>query len=172
MHKKLRRNEQITGKTVRLVRAEGGQIVVTLEKALQEANAANLDLVEVVAASEDQPAVCKLMDYSKKRYQEKKKSAENKKKQTRVKIKEIKLRVVTDEGDIQVKLRNLRRFLESGDKAKVTIWFRGREIVTQKEMALALMTRLYDELETIASMEVAPKLEGRQMMMILAPKKK
>lgn len=172
MQKKLRRNEQITAKTVRLVNAEGEQLVVTLDKALREAAEARLDLVEVVPASENQPAVCKLMDYSKKRYQDKKKSSESKKKQTRIKVKEVKLRVVTDEGDIQVKLRNLRRFLESGDKAKVTIWFRGREIVTQKDMALGLMTRLYGELDDIAAMELAPKLEGRQMIMILVPRKK
>ena len=130
---------------------------------------AGVDLVEV--APNAVPPVCRLMDYGKFRYQEQKKAQEAKAKQKVVQIKEVKFRPATNENDFQTKLRSLKRFLEDGDKAKITLRFRGREMAHQ-QFGTQLMDRVREELVDIAQVEHAPKLEGRQMIMVLAPKKK
>jgi translation initiation factor IF-3 len=132
------------------------------------AQEAELDLVQI---SDSDPIVCKLMDYGKFLYEKKKQDNEAKKKQHQIQVKEVKFRPGTDEGDYQVKLRNLIRFLEAGDKAKVTLRFRGREMAHQ-ELGMQLMNRIEGDLEELGLVEQRPKLEGRQMIMVLAPKKK
>lgn len=118
-----------------------------------------------------QPPVCRLMDYGKFKYQEQKKAHEAKLKQKIIQVKEVKFRPGTDEGDYQIKLRNLLRFLEEGDKAKITLRFRGREMAHQ-EFGIRLLERVRNDLEAVAQVEQMPKLEGRQMIMVVAPKKK
>ena len=117
------------------------------------------------------PPVCRIMDYGKYLYQQKKKTIDSKKKQHRIKVKEIKFRPVTDEGDYQVKLRNLIRFLEQGNKVKVTVRFRGREL-SHREIGIELLKRVSEDLVEYGSIEQFPKMEGRQMVMILGPKKR
>ena len=129
----------------------------------------DVDLVEIVATAT--PPVCRLMDYGKFKYLEQKKAAEAKAKQTVIEIKEIKFRPGTDDGDYNIKMRNIRRFLAEGDKVKVTLRFRGREI-THQELGLALLNRIRDELAESIIVEQFPKLEGRQMIMMIAPGKK
>lgn len=133
------------------------------------AEEAELDLVEI--APNAQPPVCRLMDYGKFKYHESKKKHEAKLKQKQVQVKEVKLRPGTDENDYQVKLRNLQRFLAEGDKAKVTLRFRGREMAHQ-DIGMAQLKRIEADLIELAVVEQHPKLEGRQMVMMLAPKKK
>lgn len=143
--------------------------IVTLHQALSMAEEAELDLVEI--APNAQPPVCRLMDYGKFKYHESKKKHEAKLKQKQVQVKEVKLRPGTDENDYQVKLRNLQRFLAEGDKAKVTLRFRGREMAHQ-DIGMAQLKRIEADLIELAVVEQHPKLEGRQMVMMLAPKKK
>lgn len=143
--------------------------IVSLAEALRMAAEADVDLVEIAATAN--PPVCRLMDYGKFKYQEQKKAHEAKQKQHVIDIKEVKFRPGTDEGDYQIKLRNLRRFLEDGDKGKVTLRFRGREI-THQEIGMRLLERIRDDLADVAVVEHMPKLEGRQMVMVLAPKRK
>ena len=143
--------------------------VVPIQEALRLAGEYDVDLVEVVATAN--PPVCRLMDYGKFKYLEQKKAAEAKAKQTVIEIKEIKFRPGTDDGDYNIKMRNIRRFLADGDKVKVTLRFRGREI-THQELGLALLNRIRDELVDIVLVEQFPKLEGRQMIMMLAPARK
>lgn len=140
-----------------------------MRDALQRAEDAELDLVEIAPNAE--PPVVRIMDYGKFKYEESKKKHEAKLKQKQVQIKEIKFRPGTDENDYQIKLRNLIRFLEDGDKAKITLRFRGREI-THQEIGLAQLKRVEADLSEIAVVEQFPKMEGRQMVMLLAPKKK
>lgn len=135
---------------------------------MEAAGEADLDLVQI---SDGDPIVCKIMDYGKKLYEEKKQKAEAKKRQHQVQIKEIKFRPGTEEGDYQIKLRNLRRFLEDGNKAKVSIRFRGREMAHQN-IGMELMNRVEKDLEELGSVEQRPKLEGRQMVMVIGPVKK
>lgn len=150
--------------------AEGNQVgVVSIQDALIQAQEAELDLVEISPGAE--PPVCRIMDHGKFIYQQKKKAATAKKKQKQVEVKQVILRPVTDEGDYQVKLRNLIRFLEQGDKAKITMRFRGREM-SHQEIGLALLQRLAKDLEEYGSLEQAPRMEGRQMHMVVGPKKK
>ena len=129
----------------------------------------DVDLVEIVPTAT--PPVCRLMDYGKFKYQEQKKAAEAKAKQTVIEIKEVKFRPGTDDGDYNIKMRNIRRFLDEGDKCKVTLRFRGREI-THQEIGLALLARIRDELADTIVVEQFPKLEGRQMIMMIAPSRK
>ncbi|APR94422.1 translation initiation factor IF-3 [Pandoraea thiooxydans] len=129
----------------------------------------DLDLVEI--APQAQPPVCRLMDYGKFKYQESKKAHEAKLKQKVIQIKEVKFRPGTDEGDYQVKLRNLQRFLDEGDKTKITLRFRGREMAHQ-EIGMRVLERLRADLDEIGQVEQMPKMEGRQMIMVLAPKRK
>eukprot|EP00752_Nemacystus_decipiens_P017994 g16127.t1 len=163
-------NEDIQSSKVRLVAADGGQRgIVPREEALAEARASGLDLVLV--APEADPPVCKIMDYGKHLFEQKKTRAAQRKKQKQIQVKEIKFRPGTEEGDYQVKLRNLKRFLEEGDKAKVSLRFRGREVV-HPEIGMTLMDRITQDLEELGSVEAEPKFEGRQVVMVLAPKKK
>ncbi len=143
--------------------------VVSLAEALRLAGDMDVDLIEIVATAT--PPVCRLMDYGKFKYQEQKKAAEAKAKQTVIEIKEIKFRPGTDDGDYNIKLRNIRRFLEEGDKCKITLRFRGREI-THQEIGMALLQRLRDDLGDTIVVEQFPKLEGRQMIMMIAPGRK
>jgi translation initiation factor IF-3 len=155
---------------VRLIGPTGEQIgVVNTNDALVAARENDLDLV-LIADSSD-PPVAKIMDFGKRLYEEKKAKAAAKKKQHQLQVKEIKFRPGTDIGDYQVKLRNLVRFLEDGDKAKVTIRFRGREMAHQ-ELGMQMLERLEKDLEEHGVVEARPKLEGRQMIMVIAPKKK
>lgn len=143
--------------------------IVSLAEALRLSEEAEVDLVEIAPTA--QPPVCRLMDYGKFKYQEQKKAHDAKQKQKVIEVKEVKFRPGTDEGDYQIKLRNLRRFLEDGDKGKVTLRFRGREI-THQELGMRLLERVRDDLVDCSLVENMPKLEGRQMIMVLAPKKK
>ncbi len=143
--------------------------IVSLMEALRMAGELDVDLVEIAATAV--PPVCRLMDYGKFKYQEQKKAAEAKAKQTVIEIKEIKFRPGTDDGDYNIKLRNIRRFLDDGDKCKITLRFRGREI-THQELGLALLNRIRDDLADSIVIEQFPKLEGRQMIMMIAPGRK
>ncbi|BDY04981.1 translation initiation factor IF-3 [Ferrimonas sp. YFM] len=128
-----------------------------------------MDLVEISPNAE--PPVCRIMDYGKFLYEQAKNQKEQRKKTKRIQVKEVKFRPGTDEGDYQVKLRNLTRFLEDGDKAKITLRFRGREMAHQ-DLGLKLLNRIKDDLAELAQVEAFPKVEGRQAVMVLAPKKK
>ncbi|QEW05854.1 translation initiation factor IF-3 [Nitrincola iocasae] len=162
-------NENIRATELRLIAADGAQVgIVTIDQALELALASELDLVQI---SDSDPIVCKIMDYGKHQYELKKKANEAKKKQTQMQVKEVKFRPGTDEGDYQVKLRNLIRFLESGDKTKVTLRFRGREMAHQ-ELGMQLLKRIEADLSEFGIVEQHPKMEGRQMVMVVAPKKK
>ena len=143
--------------------------VVSIMEALRLAGESDVDLVEIVATAV--PPVCRLIDYGKLKYQEQKKAADAKSKQTVVEIKEIKFRPGTDDGDYNIKMRNIKRFLDEGDKVKVTLRFRGREI-THQEIGMNLLNRIRDELVDLIVVEQFPKLEGRQMVMMIAPGKK
>ena len=143
--------------------------IVSINEALRLAGEYDVDLVEIVATAT--PPVCRLMDYGKFKYQEQKKAADAKSKQTVIDIKEIKFRPGTDDGDYNIKMRNIKRFLDDGDKCKITLRFRGREI-THQEIGMALLNRIRDELRDLIVVEQFPKLEGRQMVMMIAPGKK
>ena len=163
-------NEEIDVPEVRLIDAEGEQAgVVSLEEALSAAQAATLDLVEISPDAE--PPVCKIMDYGKKLFEVKKQQAAQRKKQKQTQVKEMKFRPGTDVGDYQIKLRNLTRFLENGDKAKVTLRFRGREMAHQ-ELGMEMLKRIEVDLEDLGAVEQYPKMEGRQLTMVIAPKSK
>ena len=155
---------------MRLIGANGEQVgIVTIEEAQQASLDADMDLVEISPTAE--PPVCKIMDYGKFRFEENKKRHEAKKKQKQIQIKEVKFRPNTDIGDYNVKLRNLTRFLEEGDKTKVTLRFRGREMAHQ-ELGLELLQRIEKDLEELSTVEQMPRREGRLMVMVLAPKKR
>lgn len=153
-----------------MIDAEGEQAgIVSLQAALNMAEEAGLDLVEIAPMA--QPPVCRVMDFGKFKYQESKKAHEAKQKQKQIQVKEVKLRPATDENDYQIKLRNLKRFLEEGDKCKVTLRFRGREMAHQ-EFGLRQLERVKNDLEEFGQVEQMPKMEGRQMVMVIAPLKK
>jgi len=155
---------------VRLVAADGGQRgIVSRDEALDEAKRSGMDLVLI--APDAEPPVVKVMDYGKHLFEVKKTKAAQRKKQKQIQVKEMKFRPGTEEGDYQVKLRNLIRFLEDGDKAKVSLRFRGREVV-HPEIGMQLMTRIEDDLAEYGAVETEPKFEGRQVIMVLAPKRK
>jgi translation initiation factor IF-3 len=160
-------NDQIQVSEVRLIDENGDQVgVVPLEEGLSAAREKELDLVEISPDAE--PPVCRLMDYGKHLFELKQKQKESKKKTRQMQVKEVKFRPGTDIGDYQVKLRNLIRFLEAGDKTKVTIRFRGREMAHQ-ELGLELLQRVEADLAEYGSVEQKPNMEGRQMIMIVAP---
>ena len=142
--------------------------VMSVEDARQEAASSALDLVEIVPTGE--PPVCRVMDFGKFLFDQNKKRHAAKKKQKQIQVKEIKFRPGTDIGDYQIKLRNLRRFLENGDKVKVTLRFRGREMAHQ-ELGAQMLDRVESDLEELGNVEQYPKLEGRQMVMVIAPKR-
>ena len=163
-------NDEITATTVRLIGSDGQQVgIVPIGEARAKAEAETLDLVLI--ADQSDPPVCKIMDYGKHVFEAKKQKNLQKKKTKRTQIKEMKFRPGTDEGDYQVKLRNLVRFLENGDKAKVTLRFRGREMAHQ-DLGAELLRRVEADLAELGSVEQFPKMEGRQMTMVIAPKKK
>jgi len=166
----LRINGEISAPEIRLVGLEGEQLgIVSLAVANAIAEEKQVDLVEIAPMAH--PPVCRLMDYGKYKYRESKKRHEAKLKQKQIQVKEIKFRPGTDEGDYQIKLRNLVRFLEEGDKTKITLRFRGREMAHQ-EFGVRLLERIKTELEPHGVVEQFPKMEGRQLVMVMAPKKK
>jgi len=163
-------NAEITVPQVRLIDPEGLQLgIVSIQEALAKAEELTLDLVEISPDAE--PPVCRLMDFGKFIFEKRRSDKEAKKKQRQMQIKEIKIRPGTDEGDYQVKLRNLIRFLTEGDKAKVTLRFRGREMAHQ-ELGREMLKRISADLAEYAQVEQEPNLEGRAMVMVLAPKRK
>ena len=167
--KRVRRNEEIDAQEVRVIDAEGEQAgVMPLVDAIGLAKGVSLDLVEVSPNAE--PPVCRIMDFGKYLFEQNKKAQTSKRKQKQVHVKEIKFRPGTDEGDYQIKLRKLVEFLEYGDKTKVTLRFRGREMAHQ-ELGSKLLARVRDDLEEYGTVEQMPQMEGRQMIMVIAPKK-
>jgi translation initiation factor IF-3 len=155
---------------VRVIGAESEPLgIISLQEALAIAESQHLDLVEVSPTAV--PPVCRIMDFGKFKYQQSKKLQEAKKKQVQVQLKEVKLRPKTDEHDLQFKIKHVRRFLEEGNKAKITVVFRGREI-THMELGQTALEKFVDELQDVALIEVRPKMEGRNMFIIVAPKVK
>jgi len=168
--KKATINEAIEASQVRLIGAEGEQVgIVSLADALATAQSASLDLVQI--AGDSDPIVCKVMDYGKHLFEIKKNKAAAKKKQKQQQVKEMKFRPGTDIGDYNIKLRNVIRFLEAGDKAKISLRYRGREMAHQ-ELGMEMLKRIEIDLEECGVVEQHPKMEGRQLLMIVAPKKK
>ena len=166
----MRINGEINVPEVRLLGPEGQQIgIVSLVEATRQADEAELDLVEIAPTAT--PPVCRIMDFGKFKYREAKKAHEAKLKQKQIQVKEIKFRPGTDDGDYNIKVRNLMRFLEEGDKTKITLRFRGREMAHQ-ELGVALLRRVEADLAPFGQVEQFPKMEGRQMVMIIGPKKK
>tara|TARA_B100001123_G_scaffold98420_1_gene113212 strand:- start:1586 stop:2086 length:501 start_codon:yes stop_codon:yes gene_type:complete len=163
-------NEEIRAKKIRLIGNKGEQLgIVQIEEALEKAKELSLDLVQMV--KEGDPIVCKLMDHGKHVFDTKKQKSASKKKQKRIQIKEIKFRPVTEENDYQIKVNKIRNFLEDGNKAKVTLRFRGREMAHQ-DIGMELLKRVEGDLEGMANVEQFPTLEGRQLIMLMAPTKK
>ncbi|MGP1956633.1 MAG: translation initiation factor IF-3 [Arsenophonus sp. NC-PE1-MAG3] len=164
-------NTEIRASEVRLTGLDGEQIgIISLKEGLEKAEEAGVDLVEISPNAE--PPVCRIMDYGKFLYEKSKSLKEQKKKQKVIQVKEIKFRPGTDEGDYQVKLRNLIRFLDDGDKVKITLRFRGREMAHQ-QIGIDMLNRIKNDLDEMSVVESFPsKIEGRQMIMVLVPKKK
>jgi translation initiation factor IF-3 len=163
-------NHAIRAPEVRVITHDGEQLgVLSLREALEAAEARQLDLVEVSPMAT--PPVCRIMDYGKFKYQQSKKQQEAKKKQVQVQVKEVKIRPKTDDHDLDFKVKHVRRFLEEGNKAKVTLVFRGREI-THQDIGRSVIEKFAAELADIAVVEVQPRVDGRQMFMIVAPKAK
>ncbi len=168
--KRVRRNEEIDATEVRVIDSAGEQRgVMPLADAIEVAREEGLDLVEV--SPNVDPPVCRIMDFGKHLFEQNKKAQSAKRKQKQVHVKEIKFRPGTDDGDYQIKLRKLIHFLEIGDKTKVTLRFRGREMA-HKELGAKLLTRVREDLEEFGVVEQVPQMEGRQMVMVIAPKKK
>ncbi|MDQ1302617.1 MAG: translation initiation factor [Pseudomonadota bacterium] len=166
----MRRNEEIDAREIRVIGSDGEQVgVLSREAALQLAAASAMDLVEISPTAV--PPVCRIMDFGKFLFEANKKAHAAKRKQKQIQVKEIKFRPGTDKGDYDIKMRNLIRFLEAGDKAKVTLRFRGREMAHQ-EIGVQLLQKVRQDLEAIGTVEQFPRLEGRQMVMVIAPKKK
>jgi translation initiation factor IF-3 len=167
--KRVRRNDEIEATEVRVIDSHGEQAgVMSLREGIELAKEEGLDLVEVSPNAE--PPVCRIMDFGKYLFEQNKKAQSAKRKQKQVHVKEIKFRPGTDEGDYQIKLGKLVHFLEIGDKTKVTLRFRGREMA-HKELGAQLLTRVRDDLEEYGTVEQMPQMEGRQMVMVIAPKK-
>lgn len=166
----MRRNEEIDAREIRVIGSDGEQVgVLSREAALQLASESAMDLVEISPTAV--PPVCRIMDFGKFLFEANKKAHAAKRKQKQIQVKEIKFRPGTDKGDYDIKMRNLIRFLEAGDKAKVTLRFRGREMAHQ-EIGVQLLQKVRQDLEAIGIVEQFPRLEGRQMVMVIAPKKK
>ncbi|MEZ5566164.1 MAG: translation initiation factor IF-3 [Gammaproteobacteria bacterium] len=169
-NKRVRRNDEIEAREIRVIGAEGEQVgILSREAALALAKESGLDLVEISPTAV--PPVCRIMDFGKFLFENNKKAHAAKRKQKQSQVKEIKFRPGTDEGDYQIKMRNLLKFLDSGDKAKVTLRFRGREMAHQ-EIGVRLLQRVRQDLEAVGTVEQFPRMEGRQMVMVIAPKKK
>jgi translation initiation factor IF-3 len=167
--KRVRRNDEIDASKVRVIDAEGEQAgVMSLRDGIELAKSVSLDLVEV--SPNVDPPVCRIMDFGKYLFEQNKKAQTSKRKQKQVHVKEIKFRPGTDEGDYKIKLRKLTEFLEYGDKTKITLRFRGREMAHQ-EIGANLLARVRKDLEEYGVVEQMPQMEGRQMIMVMAPKK-
>jgi translation initiation factor IF-3 len=167
--KRVRRNDEIEATEVRVIGSDGEQAgVMGLAAAIDLAKDEGLDLVEVSPMAE--PPVCRIMDFGKYLFEQNKKNQTAKRKQKQVHVKEIKFRPGTDEGDYQIKLRKLIEFLEDGDKTKITLRFRGREMA-HKELGAQLLARVRDDLEEYGTVEQMPQMEGRQMVQVIAPRK-
>ncbi|MDT8321754.1 MAG: translation initiation factor IF-3 [Xanthomonadales bacterium] len=167
--KEARRNEDITAPQVRVIGADGEQAgIMAVQEALDMADEAGLDLVEIAPNSE--PPVCRIMDYGKFKFEAAKKQQIAKKKQKNVQVKEVKFRPGTEEADYQVKMRNVKRFLAEGDKVKLTLRFRGREMA-HRELGAAMLKRVETDLGEEIQVESHPRMEGRQMVMMVSPKK-
>jgi len=165
-----RRNDQITAPRVRVIAADGAQVgILPTREALSQAEEQGLDLVEISPTAD--PPVCKIMDYGKFLYQRDKAQHAAKRKQKQIQVKEVKFRPTTDAADYQTKVRNAQRFIEEGDKVKVTVRYRGREMAHQ-ELGIQLMERVKADLGDLISVEQFPKMEGRQAVMVLSPKKR
>ncbi len=161
-------NESITSPDIRLIGHDGEMIgLVTPSEGIRRASALGLDLVEISPTAT--PPVCKIMDFGKFKYEMQKKAHEAKKKQKVIEIKEIKVRPTIADGDYQIKVRNATKFIQDGNKVRVSLMFRGRE-VTHNEVGFAVMTRFQDALSEVAKIEVPPKMEGKQIFMMLSPK--
>ena len=168
--KRVRRNAEINTSEVRVIGPNGEQVgIMSIQEALRSAESAGLDLVEV--APNAAPPVCRIMDYGKFVFEQNKKAQSARRKQKQIQVKEIKFRPGTEEGDYQVKLRNLIKFLSHGDKTKVTLRFRGREMAHQ-EIGAQLLKRVQDDLQEYGAVEQQPLMEGRQMVMVIAPRKR
>lgn len=162
-------NDEINAPEIRLIGKDGEQIgIVSIHKALSLAGENELDLVEIVPNAD--PPVCRIMDFGKFQFELNKKRHAARRKQKQIQIKEVKFRPGTEEGDYQVKMRNIVRFLENGDKVKVTLRFRGRELAHQ-ELGAKMLERIEQDLKELGTVEQFPKLEGRQMVMVIASKK-
>ena len=165
----VRRNDMIRAREVRVIGAEGEQLgILQRSEAIAMAQEVGCDLVEVSSNSE--PPVCRIMDYGKFKYEQQKKKQDAKKRQAVVQVKEIKVRPKTDEHDYETKVKHIRRFLEDGDRCKVTVFFRGREIV-HKDRGLDILERIVKDLEAVAKDDQEPRAEGRTLQMLLVPKK-
>ena len=163
-------NQQISASKVRLISESGEQLgIVAIEEAMKKASAASLDLVQL--ANDSEHPVCKLMDYGKHLFDKKKQKSASKKKQKRTQVKEIKFRPGTEETDYQIKLKSITRFIQDGDKAKITMRFRGREMMHQ-DLGLDLLKRIETDLSDQAVVEQEPQSEGRQLVMVMSPAKK
>lgn len=161
-------NEDITSPNVRLIDADGEQVgVVNVREALEMSEEVGLDLVEISPTAD--PPVCKIMDYGKFKFETQKRKAEQRKKTKVIEIKEIKLRPNIDDNDYNIKMRNLKRFIEEGNKVKVTLRFRGRELAHQ-DLGIALLNRVREQFAETVKVEQFPKMEGRQMTMVMAPR--
>lgn len=166
----MRRNDEIDAREIRVIGSDGEQVgVLSREAALQLASESAMDLVEISPTAV--PPVCRIMDFGKFLFETNKKAHAAKRKQKQIQVKEVKFRPGTDKGDYDIKMRNLIRFIEAGDKAKVTLRFRGREMAHQ-EIGVQLLQKVRQDLEAIGTVEQFPRLEGRQMVMVIAPKKK
>ena len=163
-------NEEIKANKIRLIGSKGEQLgIVSIEEALEHAEKSSLDLVQM--AKEGDPMVCKLLDHGKHVFDSKKQKSASKRKQKRIQVKEIKFRPVTEDNDYQIKVNKIKSFLEDGNKAKVTLRFRGREMAHQN-IGMELLKRVEEDLEAVAMVEQFPELEGRQLVMMMAPNKK
>jgi translation initiation factor IF-3 len=161
-------NHQIRAREVRIIGTDGSQLgVMPLHEALKMVETQGIDLVEV--SPEAQPPVCRMMDYGKYRYQQRKKSQTTKKKQTFVAVKEVKMGSRTDPHDLIYKVRNIRKFIERGQRVKVSVFFRGREI-THPELGREMLNRVVGQVQDVAKVDITPRLEGRSMALLLVPK--
>ncbi|MGD2129613.1 MAG: translation initiation factor IF-3 [Lysobacterales bacterium] len=168
-NKETRRNEAITAPQVRVIGSDGDQAgIMNINAALEMAEEEGMDLVEI--APNGEPPVCRIMDYGKFKFEQAKKASQAKKKQKLIQVKEVKFRPGTEEADYQVKMRNVRRFLDEGDKVKLTLRFRGREMA-HRELGAAMLERIETELGEDITVEQRPRMEGRQMVMMIAPRK-
>ncbi|MEM1081265.1 MAG: translation initiation factor IF-3 [Pseudomonadota bacterium] len=167
--KKTRRNADITAPEVRVVGADGEQVGIrNIAEAIEMAEDQGMDLVEIAPQAE--PPVCRIMDWGKYKFEESKKQQAQRKKQKQIQVKEVKFRPGTEDHDYDVKMRNLNRFIEEGNKVKVTLRFRGREMAHQ-ELGMDLLKRVEADMEELVTVEQFPRMEGRQMVMMLAPKR-